>query len=77
MTAASRAPGACCYFPSKFNHVAVGVGHVGERLAISVLASPDQPPPSPLNLLDRPVEVFLVGEPEAEVPDSTAIAGPV
>jgi hypothetical protein len=70
-------PGACCYFPLEFNHVAVGVSHVGERLAISVLASPDQTPSSPLNLLDRPVEVLLVGEPEAEVPDSTAIAGPV
>ena len=31
----------------------------------------------PGDYLDRPVEVLLVGEPEAEVPDSTAIAGPV
>jgi len=53
--------------PSEFNHVAVGVGHVGERLAIRVLASPDQPPPSPLNLLDRPVEILLVDESEAKV----------
>jgi len=42
-----------------------------------VLASSDEPPPSSHDLLDRPVEVLLVGEPEAEVPDATAIAGSV
>ena len=63
MTAASRAPGACCNFSSEFNHVAGGVGHAGEWLGISVLASPDEPPPSPLNLLERPV---AADEPERD-----------
>jgi hypothetical protein len=70
-------PGDATSSPSEFNHVAVGVGHVGEPLAVRVLASPDQPSPSPLNRLDSPAEILLVDEPKAEVPDSTALARPI